>query len=258
MYKVLLVEDDSALRFIYKKMKTWSECGFAIAAEAPNGKKALDILETESFDLIFTDIRMPFVDGIEMLRTLNDKGNTIPVIFASSYDEFEYARQGLVLGAFDYLLKPVNVKKLEEVLGRAKARIEELHQGNQIEPAIAEIMETLHIDPEKDLFVAQVTSYCSEHYDQPITADDAAAAHGYSKDYFGKLFKQHFGITFHEFHAKIKIEHAKELIRTGNYKAYEISDILGYSSVDYFTKVFKEITGMTPSKYKAELISPKK
>lgn len=258
MYKVLLVEDDSALRFIYSKMKTWSECGFTIAAEASNGKVALETLEKKKFDLIFTDIRMPFVDGIEMLRKLNESGNTIPVIFASSYDEFEYARQGLILGAFDYLLKPVDKKKLEDVLLRVKKRINELDQSDHIQPSVEEVLKQLDVSPESNMFVKQVAIYCSQHYGEIITVEDIADAHAYSKDYFGKLFKQHFGVTFHEFYSKVKIEYSKELIRTGNYKAYEISDILGYSSVDYFTKVFKEITGMTPSKYKAELSQTKK
>lgn len=254
MYKVLLVEDDSALRFIYSKMKTWSECGFAISAEASNGKDALAILEKQSFDLIFTDIRMPFVDGIEMLRKLNENGNTIPVIFASSYDEFEYARQGLILGAFDYLLKPVDQRKLEDVLLRVKQKISDTDEKkNKIQPAVEEILKELGLTPNENKFVGQVAVYCSEHYGEHVSVDDIAAAHAYSKDYFAKLFKQHFGITFHEFFSKLKIEYAKELIRTGNYKAYEISDILGYSSVDYFTKVFKDITGMTPSKYKSEI-----
>lgn len=250
MYKVLLVEDDTALRFIYSKMKTWSECGFEISAEATNGKQALEILESQSFDLIFTDIRMPFVDGIEMLRKLSEKGNTIPVVFASSYDEFEYARQGLILGAFDYLLKPVEQKKLAEVLNRAKERIDEINNKGKIAPVVAEIVEKLGILFDANKFVTQVILYFSEHYRELFTVDDIADAHGYSKDYFSKLFKQNFGITFHEFHSRVKIGYAVELLRTGNYKAYEISDILGYASVDYFTKVFKEITGTTPSKYK--------
>lgn len=250
MYKVLLVEDDTALRFIYSKMKTWSECGFEISAEATNGKQALEILESQSFDLIFTDIRMPFVDGIEMLRKLSEKGNTIPVVFASSYDEFEYARQGLILGAFDYLLKPVEQKKLAEVLSRAKERIDEINNKGKIAPVVAEIVEKLGILFDENKFTTQVILYFSEHYRELFTVDDIADAHGYSKDYFSKLFKQNFGITFHEFHSRVKIGYAVELLRTGNYKAYEISDILGYASVDYFTKVFKEITGTTPSKYK--------
>lgn len=258
MYKVLLVEDDAALRFIYSKMKTWTECGFTIASEASNGKAALELLEKEKFDLIFTDIRMPFVDGIEMLRTLSERGSLIPVIFASSYDEFEYARQGLVLGAFDYLLKPVDQKKMEEVLLRAKKHIDDLNKDDKIEPAVQTILDKLGVSAETNTFVRQAAMYCSKNYGEIFSVDDIAEAHCYSKDYFGKLFKQHFGITFHEFYSQLKISYAMELLRTGNYKTYEISDILGYSSVDYFTKVFKEQTGVTPSKFKADLTSAKK
>lgn len=253
MYNVLLVEDDSTLRFIYSKMKTWTECGFKIKKQAANGKDALEILQKESFDLIFTDIRMPFVDGIEMLRKLSEQNSTIPVIFASSYDEFEYARQGLILGAFDYLLKPVKEKKLAEVLERLKAYLEEKESTVKIEQAVSDVFSQIGICVESSTFIYQTAVYFSQHYGEVFTADDIAEAHGYSKDYFGKIFKKHFGLTFHEVYSRIKISYAVNLLRTGNYKAYEISDILGYSSVDYFTKVFKEITGETPSRFKAKL-----
>jgi YesN/AraC family two-component response regulator len=81
--------------------------------------------------------------------------------------------------------------------------------------------------------------------------DTTAEYFSLNKDYFGKVFKQNTNVTFNYFNSLVKIEYAKDLIKTGNYKAYEISEILGYSSVDYFTKVFKDITGETPSQYKS-------
>lgn len=80
--------------------------------------------------------------------------------------------------------------------------------------------------------------------------EEMAEYFGFNKDYFGKIFRQSMNISFVNFYTSVKIEYAKELIRTGNYKNYDISEMLGYSSADYFTKVFKEFTGKTPTEFK--------
>ncbi|MGN1481304.1 response regulator transcription factor [Porcipelethomonas sp.] len=251
MYKVLLVEDDSAMRYIYSKMKVWTDCGFKIAAETSNGKNALEILGQESFDLIFTDIRMPFVDGIELLRKVKELGIDTSVVFASSYDEFEYARQGLILGAFDYILKPVKEEQLRDVLDRVKGHLQETVRQNMLEPAVCDVFREIGVEPDSGNFVNKAAVYFSEHYGTLFTMEDMASYFELNKDYFGKQFKQKMGVTFSYFSSVLKISYAKELLHTGNYKTYEISDMLGYSSTDYFTKIFKEITGETPSGFRA-------
>ncbi len=253
MFRVLLAEDDSAMRFIYSRMKIWTECGFQIAEEVSNGKDALKILENQTFDLIFTDIRMPFINGIELLREIKKREINTNVVFASSYNEFEYARQGLILGAFDYILKPVDEKKLGEVLHRAAQYLKENEVHEIIEPAVLEIFKELGVNLEEGKFVHQAAVYFSEHYGKTFSMDEMAEEFEFCKDYFGKLFKQQFGVPFNYFSSALKVEYAKDLLRTGNYKLYEISDMLGYSSTDYFSKVFKEFTGETPSKFKADL-----
>lgn len=253
MYNVLIVEDDAAMRFIYKKMKVWNECGFNIANQASNGRQALDIIKNENFDLIFSDVRMPFMDGIELIRELRKSGNQTNVIFSSSYDEFEYARQGLILGAFDYLLKPVDEKKLAEALTKVKEKIIADEPKEQLKPAVIELLKELGRSVDDNQFVHNIALYFSAHYGKTISIEEAAGIFGYSKDYFGKMFKQQIGITFPRFSSTVKIAYAKDLMRTGNYKTNQISDMLGYSSTDYFLKVFKEVTGVTPASYKASL-----
>ncbi|WP_141503015.1 response regulator transcription factor [Paenibacillus luteus] len=85
--------------------------------EAKNGKEALELAQNRRLDIVFTDIQMPLVNGIEFLRALNDKGTPIPkVVFVSVFHEFEYAQQALRLGARDYLVKPVISENLEPIL----------------------------------------------------------------------------------------------------------------------------------------------
>jgi YesN/AraC family two-component response regulator len=247
MYKILMVEDDKALRFVYSKMKVWSNSGFVIAKEASNGKEALDILKTEVFDLIVSDIRMPFTDGIEMLGEIKKRGIDTAVVFISSYDDFEYARQGLVLGAFDYILKPVKENTIHEVLERLKTV---LNKNSELPSHIANAVKAMNVDIDNNKLLRQVCEYMAKKDDLSVTMDDVAANLNINKDYMGKLFKAQSGITFNKFCSLLKVEYAKELLNTGNYKAYQISEMLGYSSVDYFTRIFKDITGKTPSDYK--------
>lgn len=251
MYKILLVEDDKALRFIYSKMKVWSKCGFVISQEATDGKMALEILQNNQFDLIVTDIRMPFIDGIEFLRKIRHLNINTCVIFISSYDEFEYARQGLILGAFDYILKPIKEKQLKEVLERVKKYLIETSENMHIISPVLKALKYINVDLNESNFIKQVCLCMSTIYENIFTMEDIALSLNLNKDYFGKVFKQHTNVTFNHFYSIVKVEYSKELLSTGNYTIYQISELLGYSSVDYFTKIFKDITGETPSKFKA-------
>lgn len=247
MYKILIVEDDSALRFIYSKKKVWSDCGFCIEDQASNGKDALALIEKKKYDLILTDIQMSFIDGIELLREMRARNIQSEVVLVSSYDEFEYARQGLVLGATDYILKPAEDNKLKEMLLRVK---EKLDSKQEIAKEVKAAAKSLEITVPEEGMPHNICRYFSDNSDRIITLEEMSESFGFSKDYFGKLFKSHMGVSFNSFYSAVKIEKAKSLLKTGNYKNYEISDMLGYSTVDYFSKIFKEMTGVTPTQFR--------
>ena len=119
----MLVEDDSALRYLYSKMNVWEQYGFEITEQVSNGKEALKLLETKQFDLFITDIRMPLVDGLTLLREVKEKNIEVLPVLASAHDKFEYARAGIVLGAFDFLVKPVTEAKVATVLERDRKSV---------------------------------------------------------------------------------------------------------------------------------------
>lgn len=250
MYKILIVDDDEALRFVYRKMTVWAEQGFEIAKESSNGRDALEILKQDTFDVVITDIRMPIVDGIEMLRKMREKGIMTYTILLSSYNEFEYARQAMILGASDFVVKPVKKEELAEALNRARRYLDSSGEKEQMLEQIKNIFLEKGIDYQNNSFFREICEYVLEHMKENVTMEMVAEHMGYNKDYFGKTCQQKTGYTFKKLMNGMKMEYAKMLLKKTSDKTYEISEKLGYAAPDYFTKVFKEETGMTPSMYR--------
>lgn len=124
MLTVMIVDDMDITRRQVKRLKLWGEeTGFVVSAEAKNGHEALVKLEYNPVDLVITDIKMPKINGLELLRIVTHKKLCSCVVLLSDYSDFSYVRQGLIFGAFDYLKKPVDEREFAILLQRAKAFI---------------------------------------------------------------------------------------------------------------------------------------
>lgn len=121
MYNILVVDDREVFRRKLKRMPYWEECNgkFRISGEASNGLEALEFLRKQKIDLVLTDIRMPMVDGISLLKQIKQENLCSCVILLSEYAEFSYAREGILNGAFDYIVKPIDNAKVEDSFERA-------------------------------------------------------------------------------------------------------------------------------------------
>ncbi len=126
MYSILLVDDEDAVRSSIRTLTPWEENGFEIIGEASNGLEALDILEDGIPDVIITDIKMPYMDGIAFITEVRERfSRSVEVIILSGYDEFTFAQTAMKLGTAEYVLKPVSIESMTEVLKRAKARLDD-------------------------------------------------------------------------------------------------------------------------------------
>jgi Response regulator containing CheY-like receiver domain and AraC-type DNA-binding domain len=122
---VIIDDVKSVIDGILRKID-WAKHGIAVAGTAVNGKEGLRLIRERQPDIVLTDIRMPMGSGIDMVRELKEGGGfAAKVIFFSGYSDFAYAQESVRLGAFDYVLKPFTVRQIEDVVLRAKARIEE-------------------------------------------------------------------------------------------------------------------------------------
>ena len=125
MMKVFLVDDEIAIRENLRNSFPWEQNGFQLVGEAPDGEMALPMIRDLNPDILLTDIRMPFMDGMELCAQVKRVLPWIGVVILSGYDDFAYARQAISLGVKEYLLKPITADELGEALKRVAARITE-------------------------------------------------------------------------------------------------------------------------------------
>lgn len=318
---ILFVEDDVGLIFLLKRFHLWQGGIYRIKAVANDGREALKLLHQEHFQVVLTDIRMPVMDGIELLHQIRKERIQVQVILASDYSDFQYAKEGLRLGAVDYIEKPYTEEKLleafrllqvnstgkiptekkqklfqqllrgklseelknipedkKDLLADFDGRIELvqdlwerlsqravplpflekipekdglLEQNGLFEYVryLENIVEKYHLQ-EPDVMTNQMGTFLSENVREAGMLHKLADEMELSKDYINRIFREKWGLPISEYCTLVKMNRAKELLETTNCKVYEIAESLGYSTVDYFGRLFKSCVGCTPVHYR--------
>ncbi|MBO4695960.1 MAG: response regulator [Lachnospiraceae bacterium] len=408
--KVFLVDDEIVVREGIRESFPWEDTPYVLVGEAPDGEMALPMIRDTNPDIVITDIKMPFMDGIELCRIMQTQMPWIGVIVLSGYDEFEYARQCIQLGVREYMLKPINADALKEALDKVSAQLKaerntfehaaslrarmesggklvkekligslfsneaaeedasnvltqlssmgcsvpapyytvidaafapvsegqaaadalsesgialpspgrvgtrflipgetaedveekayafattlarELERtgSSEIRIGIGEIVDkpeeiyqsfktARHIrhllvertdreaiilgsremgepaDEKTPAVISEAKLYMSLHYTNPnLMLQDVAKAVSMSSSRFSTVFSQQNGQTFTEYLMYLRLNKAKELLRTTGERSSQIAREVGYNDAHYFSYMFKKNTGMTPSDYRAQ------
>ena len=132
MIKVFLVEDEIVMRNGIKNNIPWEKEGLEFAGEASDGELAYPLIRKVQPDILITDIRMPFMDGLELSELVKKEFPRIKIIILSGYNEFDYAKQAIHIGVTDYLLKPITAAKLLEAVKKVEAKMEQLRVADAI------------------------------------------------------------------------------------------------------------------------------
>ena len=411
--KVFLADDEIVVREGIRESFPWDETPYTLVGEAPDGEMALPMIRDTNPDIVITDIKMPFMDGIELCRILRTQMPWIGIIVLSGYDEFEYARQCIQLGVREYLVKPINSENLREVLDKVSKQLsderkaiehaaslrsrigsdEQLVKAKLIaslysEEAAAEdshsVLKHLHsmgcniiapfyavvdaayqpvsegqaiafdlaegsggvmhatssrtgsvllvmgdtaedaeerayafaaslvreleragssdirvgigeiVDNPEDILksfksarhirhilvdraeekatilgtremgdvseesgtpevISEAKLYMSQHFTDPnLMLQDVAKAVGMSNSRFSTVFSQQSGQTFTEYLIYLRLNKAREMLKTTNIKSSQIARESGYNDSHYFSYIFKKNVGMTPSEYRSQ------
>lgn len=243
MLKVLVVDDEPLVRRGIVLGVDWASMGCVIVGEAANGADGIAAVERYNPSLIITDVRMPVMDGIEMMNELRRRGCRAHAILLTAYSDFEYARAALQFGADDYLLKPFKNQELVSAIDRVRRKEQELSAmtGLDIMPLVK---------GDKSKYVLQATNYIAEHYaDTGLNITGIAQHLGVSEGHLSHVFKKETNYTVVGYITQYRIHRAMELLKDRRYKVYEVAEMVGYRDVTYFGSTFKKITGMSPSDY---------
>ena len=248
MLKVLVVEDEEMIRKGIVLAVDWAALDCVVVGEASNGAQALEAVERYDPSLIITDLKMPVMDGLEMLRQLRERGNNAFVIILTAYDSFSYAQTALRLGAVDFLLKPFHDGEQEQAVTRLKQRMDRAGQGGEKGPAPLPLPELKKGDKSK--YVLEAMAYIGEHYHEPNIGVAAIAQHlGISEGHLSHTFKKETDYTLLNYLTRYRIHRAMELLRDCRLKVYEVAEQVGYRDIAYFSATFKKLVGMSPSEY---------
>ena len=240
MYSVYIADDEMWVIVGLKKRIEKTDLPFQVIGEANNGVMALEEIEKKKPDILFTDIRMPGYNGLELLELLRKKELDTKVVLISGYAEFEYAQSAIRNGAYDYLLKPIDQDKLQTVLERI------LGDGSTSSGNVQELVAPSTI--------RKIMDEIREHYTENITLTGLAEKYSISVSYLSELLKAHLQLSFSEYISSKRIQKAKELLADDSLSIEQIAEQTGYNDYFYFTKVFKKNTGISPSKYRKNLL----
>lgn len=284
----LLIADDEVIerKVLYKTLQknVGNQC---VIFQAENGRQALRVYEEEKIQIAILDIEMPGINGIEAAQKIREKDKECCIIFLTAFDEFSYAKKAITVRALDYLLKPYDEQELMLVVEEAM-RLAAEFQANRQEagyqanrpasgyqasrPAAGhqasqpagpgqknELPETgLPVGDDMEdggqVRLSKVTEiishYIETNYMYDISMQDLARHMNYSEAYFCKLFKQCFNKNFTSYLTEYRVVEAKRMLAMPTVNVKDIGRAVGYSDSNYFAKVFKRITGQSPTEYR--------
>ena len=240
MLNVYIADDEVWIILGLKKLLEKINVDSWVVGTANNGLTAKEEIGLFKPDVVFTDIRMPGLSGLELLKAIPEVSPDSKVIIITGFAEFAYAKEALQHHAYDYLLKPIKEEELERVMLSIVNGSEETTDEKEATPI-------------SDRMIDNVVQDIREHYTEELSLTSLATKYNISMGRLSMMIKEQLQVNFSDYIASLRIQRAKELLRDDGYSIQEIAEIVGYNDYFYFTKVFKKVEGISPSKYRKSM-----
>lgn len=355
-YKLIVADDEVGIRKGLVKNIPWEELGYEVAADFMDGEEVIEYLQDNEVDVIFTDVQMCVVSGLEVARWVQEQQRNIKVVMISGFREFDYIQQAMKYGVRDYVLKPLNAQEVCEIFQKLKILLDKERKAKELrwenvlrwredgaccqaidmeeelvkaiikgelealavsyekwcekaEQVLVEyfpvivlhMLDTLYerldklgielsVENEKikrihesqsvsvkdtiervrrilesiateihnrkkrndsfDKTLEMIRYYIDNHLGENFGVEQLAELAGLNRSYFSREFKLRTGLNVTEYILQRRVGRAIELAKSGEYTTVQIAEIVGYSDVKYFRKIFKNFTGYSVTEYR--------
>lgn len=248
MYKVLLVDDEIRIMQWLREAVPWQTLGYEVADICSSGLQALQYLQNHAVDVVLTDIRMPGLNGLELIRRLNETNPQVTTLILSGYNQFEYAQQAIKYGVRGFLLKPIDLEELADLLRFIKKDLSENAAPERDDAIYAQLVERFSSSKIMDVLV-----YIEKNYNQDISLKSLAERFGFHPAYLGRIFKEDTHCSFNAYLHQKRIAKLKQLLEQTNLPVGQLLESVGYRNYEYFYTIFQKYEKMTFAEYRAKV-----
>lgn len=250
LFKILVLDSSGSEVRKFMDMPVWRDCGFEISGHAFDVDRAAAIAANQECDLVLCIDRPKSATAIPFLTKAAKRCPDISTIVISHVESSKNIRECFLLGAVDCLVEPLQNDDLRDALGRAAEAVSARITDQEYAAAMNTALSQIEVTSDNKAMLDKLGEFLLKTQGKAASVEEAADFFGFNPDYFRRYFKRRAGVSFSEFYKQLTMNYAKQLLSSGHYKVGEVSELLGYSSPDYFTRVFKKVTGSVPSDFR--------
>ncbi|GAB6158166.1 hypothetical protein JCM39194_13660 [Desulfotomaculum varum] len=244
--RVVLIVEDEILELEFLRSVVSDE----ILAEdkvitCQSGVEAVKLAKQYRPDIIFMDIRIPEMDGLQAIEEIRKFLPQACIVILSAYSDFSYAQKAISHQVQEYLLKPIKPAAFKQTFRKLLANITSSneHASQEVEQPKSQVY-----------FIEKSIKYIHDNFKQKLTLQMVSAHVFMNPQYFSRIFKKEVGVTYTDYVNKLKIDYACKLLKTTNYPVYRISSECGFADPSYFNRVFVQLMNMTPKAYRRKYL----
>lgn len=248
--RAVVVEDEKRARETIKNLLRKTDIPVTVIGEADNAEEGIRLIEEKLPDVVFADIQMAEMSGIEMIRKLNEKQIETKYVIISGYSDFKYAQQCIELGVIGYILKPITYEEIDQIVTKIYGKM----GGGSVSAEIKRKLPILDVQKlERDnenLIIKKAVRYVNENMGIPCRLSEVARAVKISPEHLSRMFHQEMNMTFTDYVKIVKVDYSMNLLKKTDMRIHEIARSVGYENEKYFHNIFKEAIGVTPNQYR--------